>query len=177
VKKSNEQKGNMQPIRLENNINSISEVSVISQLQDVNTDLILSLCGKKLGSGSYRTVYEHNWDKRYVVKIEPNNTECNMAEFMLWSEVCGLCGDLAWVKDWFAPVLWMSPNGKILVMRRTQEKDKKERPRKVPDFFTDLKRENFGWIGNKFVCHDYGFIHKFIKYGSKMQKVRQDAWW
>lgn len=33
--------------RLDNNLNSIEDVSVLSRLQDVNTDLILSLCGKK----------------------------------------------------------------------------------------------------------------------------------
>jgi len=163
--------------RLDNNLNNIQEVSVLSQLQDVNTDLILSLCGKKLGAGVYRTVYEYNLDDKYVIKIEPNATESNMAEYMLWDEIKYLCGDLAWVKEWFAPILWMSPNGKLLVMQRTEEKPNKERPREVPAFFTDLKRDNWGFIGNKFVCHDYGFIHKFIKYEKKMQKVNKNAWW
>lgn len=163
--------------RLDNNLNSIEEVSVLSRLQDVNTDLILSLCGKKLGAGVYRTVYEYNLDNRYVIKIEPNSTESNITEYLLWSEIKGLIGDLAWVKDWFAPILWMSPNGKILVMRKTDEKANKERPKAVPAFFTDLKRDNFGWIGNKFVCHDYGFFHKFINYSSKMQSIHKDCWW
>lgn len=164
-------------MRLENNLNDIEQVWAIAKTQDVNTDLILSLCGKKIGSGSYRTVYEYNFDKSYVIKIEHSNTECNVVEWMLWEEIKGLRGDLAWVKDWFAPVLWMSPNGKILVMKRTYEKPNKERPRKVPDFFTDLKRDNFGWLGSKFVAHDYGFVHRFIKYGSKMRTVSKDKWW
>lgn len=163
--------------RLDNNLNSISEVFTLSQLQDVNTDLILSLCGKKLGAGVYRTVYEYNLDNRYVIKIEPNTTESNITEYLLWSEIKGLIGTLAWVKDWFAPILWMSPNGKILVMRKTEEKPNKERPKSIPLFFTDLKRDNFGWIGNKFVCHDYGFFHKFIKYEKKMQTIHKDCWW
>jgi hypothetical protein len=166
--------------RLENNLNSIEDVCTISHLQDVNTDLILSLCGKKIGGGCYRSVYDYNLDDKYVIKIEPNNTECNMVESMLWDEIRGLKGDLAWVKDWFAPVLWMSPNSKILVMEKTSEfpKNKKlERPREVPAFFTDLKKDNFGWIGNRFVCHDYGFIYKFIKYEKKMQKIKKDCWW
>lgn len=163
--------------RLDNNLNSISEVNTLSQLQDVNTDLILSLCGKKLGAGLYRSVYEYNLDDKYVIKVEPNSTESNMTEFLLYSEIKGLCGELEWVKDWFAPILWMSPNGKILVMQKTEEKSNKERPKEVPSFFTDLKRDNFGWIGNKFVCHDYGFFHKFIKYEKKMQKIKPDCWW
>lgn len=167
-------------VRLENNLNSLEEVSNISRLQDVNTDLILSLCGKKIGSGTYRTVYNYNFHEKYVIKLEPNNTDCNVSEYILWDEIQGLKGDLAWVKDWFAPVLWMSPNGKILVMEKTSEnpKNKKlERPREVPAFFTDLKYDNWGWIGNRFVCHDYGFLFKFIKYEKKMQKIKKDAWW
>ncbi len=167
-------------IRLQNNLNSIDEVNTISKLQDVNTDLITTLLGKKLGSGVYRAVYQHNWDDDWVIKIEPNSTESNISEYMLWNEIRGLKGRLAWVKEWFAPVLWMSPNGKILCMQKTSEfpKNKKlERPKEVPTFFTDLKRDNFGWIGNKFVCHDYGFFHKFIKYEKKMQTIHKDCWW
>ena len=166
--------------RLENNLNSIEEVSTISRLQDVNTDLILSLLGQKLGSGVYRSVYNYNLDDKYVIKIEPNATDSNISEYLLWDEIRGLCGDLEWVKEWFAPVKWMSPNGKILIMEKTFEypKNKKlERPIEVPVFFTDLKRDNWGWIGNKFVCHDYGFLWKFIKYEKKMQKIKKDCFW
>lgn len=168
--------------RLDNNLNSIKEVYKLSNLQDVNTDLILSLCGKKIGSGSQRYVYEYNLDKKYVIKIEPNSTESNITEYMLWDEVKGLRGDLEWVKEWFAPILWMSPNGKILVMERTYEESKirgknLERPKEVPAFFSDLKYDNWGWIGNKFVCHDYGFLYKFIKYEKRMQKIKKGAWW
>lgn len=163
--------------RLYNNLNSIKEVCTISHLQDVNTDLILSLCGNKIGSGQFRYVYEYNLDSNYVIKIEPNNTESNITEHILWDEIKGLCGDLDWVSKWFAPVLWMSPNGKILVMQKTEEKPDKERPREIPAFFSDLKRDNFGWIGNRFVCHDYGMIFKFIKYEKKMQKISKERWW
>lgn len=163
------------PLRLQNNLNSIDEVSLISGLQDVNTDLITSLIGEKLGQGSYRAVYQHNWDKDWVIKIEPKSTDSNVTEFMLWDEVNGLCGDLSWVRNWFAPVLWMSPNGKVLCMQKTTEypKNKKlERPREIPDFFSDVKWDNFGWINNRFVCHDYGFICRFIKYDKKMRKIK-----
>lgn len=168
--------------RLENNLNSIKEISTISQLQDVNIDLILSLCGKKIGGGSHRSVYEYNFDNNYVIKIEPNSTDSNMTEYLLWKEIQGLTGELEWVKNWFAPVLWISPNAKILVMQRTYEESKirgkiLERPKEVPEFFTDLKYDNWGWIGNKFVCHDYGFLYKFIKYTKKMQKIKPNVWW
>ena len=108
-------------IRLTNRLNNVDEVSALSQLQDVNTDLILTLCGEKLGSGSYRSVYEFNMNpSKMVVKVEPKSTDCNIAEFLLWDEIQGLKGNLAWVKEWFAPIHWCSPNGKVLIMERTK---------------------------------------------------------
>jgi len=159
-------------IKLTNRLNSITELSTICQLQDVNTDLILILCGEKIGSGVYRSVYEFNMNpERMVVKIEPRSTDCNMQEYLLWDEIQGLCGNLAWVKEWFAPIQYCSPNGKVLIMQRTKQLNR-PRPKKVPAFFTDVKADNFGWIGNRFVCHDYGFIHKFIKYEKKFQDIK-----
>ena len=161
----------MKTIKLENNLNDLSEACTISQLQDVNTDLILMICGQKIGSGSYRSVYDFNMNDNMVVKLEPNNTDCNITEYMLWDEIRGLTGRLAWVKDWFAPIHYCSPNGKVLIMEKTMRSSKKM-PTKVPAFFSDVKEDNFGWIGNKFVCHDYGFIHKFIDYKNKFQNVK-----
>ncbi len=85
--------------------------------------MLTSICGKKIGFGVFRCVYDYNLDDRYVVKIEPLNTNCNVVEYMLWNEIKGLINGLAWVKDWFAPVKWISPNGKILIMRKTKEVD------------------------------------------------------
>lgn len=79
---------------------------------------------------------------------------------------------MEWVKDWFAPVKWISPNGRILVMRKTEEKPDKKRPDKVPDFLWDVKVDNFGWIGNNLVCHDYGQFYNMIDYKKKMKKVK-----
>lgn len=158
-------------IVLENNLNDIQELALIAKTQDVNTDLILMICGKKLGQGYSRVVYEYNMDDKYVVKIELQNTDSNRAEFLLWYEVQGLKGSKAWVKEWFAPIKYCSPNGKILIMKRTKQDFKKTRPNKVPSFFQDVKSDNFGWIGNKFVCHDYGSIYNFIKYENKFQNI------
>jgi len=164
-------------IRLENKLNNLAETANLLTWQDASTDLVLCMLGKQLGEGVYRSVYEYNLDPKYVIKIEPRNTECNMSEYMLWDEIRGLKNELAWVKDWFAPIKYISPNGKILVMERAYEKPQKERPRKVPKFFSDCKRDNWGWIGNKFVCYDYGFLHRFIKYENKFKTIPKDAWW
>lgn len=158
-------------LRLENRLNNIDEVATLSKLQDVNTDLITMICGEKIGSGAYRSVYEYNFNpNKMVVKIEPYSTDSNINEYQIWYEVQGLCGDLSWVKEWFAPIHYCSPNGKIIIMERTRQLDK-PLPEKVPWFFTDVKIDNFGWIGNRFVCHDYGFIHSFMKYDKKFKKA------
>lgn len=141
-------------------------------LESVNSDLITMFLGQKIGSGSYRSVYEFNPNpQKYVVKIEPLSTDCNSNEFLIWNEISWLKGELSCVKNWFAPVLWMSPNAKVLIMERTFEKSNLTRPDKIPDFMTDIKFENYGWIGNKFVCHDYGFLSRFIEYKKKLRKA------
>lgn len=164
-------------MRLSNNLNNLQETANFLSWQDLSADLVLCLCGERLGEGASRTTFVYNLDPKYVIKVEPGNGGHNMVEYLLWDEVKELTGPLSWVKDWFAPVKWISPNGKILVMERTFEKSNKESPKKVPTFFTDLKRDNWGWIGNKFVCHDYGFLYKFIKYEKKFQSIHKDVWW
>lgn len=164
-------------MRLSNNLNNLEETSNLVSWQDISTDMVLSLCGGILGEGASRHTYVYNLDPKYVIKVETGNGGHNMVEYLLWDEVKDLHGPLSWVKEWFAPVKWISPNGRLLVMERTYEKSDKERPKKVPAFFTDLKRNNWGWIGNKFVCHDYGFLYKFIKYEKKFQSIHKDMWW
>lgn len=167
------------PIRLENNLNSIKDLNAISQLESVNSDLIRMFIGKKVGEGCYRSVYEFNPNpNKYVIKIEPLSTGCNYNEFLIWEEVSGLVGSLAWVKDWFAPILWMSPDAKISIQERTFDQSKVRGkvfdvpPKTVPSFFGDVKLDNFGWIGDKFVCHDYGFINRFIQYKKNFKKTK-----
>jgi hypothetical protein len=157
--------------RLENRLNSIHQLERIVDNQDVNTDLILMICGKRIGSGTFRDVYEFNLDPEYVVKLEKKSTSSNITEFTIWDEVRGLKGNLAWVKGWFAPIIYLSPNGKVLIMKKTEPKLNKERPNKVPAFLMDAQHDNFGWLGNKFVCHDYGFINGLISYNKRFKKV------
>ena len=158
-------------MKLENNLNSITELCTLSGLASVSADLITCLVGEKIGTGCYRSVYEYNLDSKYVIKIEPLNTNCNITEYLLWNEIRGLTGELAWVKDWFAPVKWMSPNGRVLVMERTKQDYKKKKPTEIPKFMWDVKEDNFGWLGKKYVCHDYGQFYNFIHYSKAMQKV------
>ena len=161
-------------MRLEDNLDNIGSLHHIVTSTPVITDLITSLCGEHLGTGVFREVYDYNLDDKYVIKIEPENTNCNIIEYMIWNEVKGLINNSEWVKKWFAPVKWISPNGRILVMRKTIDcgEKKKPLPEKIPAFFWDVKLDNFGWIGNDFVCHDYGQFYNMIHYPKKMVKAK-----
>lgn len=161
-------------VNLENRLNDIDKSYGIIKNQDVIMDLVSSLLGKRIGFGCYREVFEYNLNPDYVVKIELEATNCNVTESMLWEEIQHLTDSKAWVKKWFAPVSWISPNGKILVMRRTDEKPNKKKPERIPSFLWDVKDDNFGWIGNNFVCHDYGQFYNFINYNKRTKKAN---WW
>lgn len=167
-------------MKLECKLNNPHTVGDIIDNLSVATDMVTTLCGHYLGGGAFREVYEYNLDPRYVIKIEKGVYHCNLVEYMMYDEIKGLTNDLAWVKDWFAPVKWISPNGRILVMERTHPEPvlkkgqrKPKRPDKIPKFLWDVKEDNFGWIGKKFVCHDYGQFYNFISY----PKTRQKAPW
>jgi len=160
-------------MKLEDNLNDPQKLAEILNVGMIAYDMVSSICGELINSGSYRSVYDYNLDDKYVVKLEPNNTNCNIVEYMIWEEVKGLNGNLAWVKEWFAPVKWISPNGRILVMRKTKEDHNTfPRPAKVPKFFWDVKWNNFGWIGKNYVCHDYGQFYNMINYPKGMVNVK-----
>lgn len=158
------------PIQLHNEIDP-NRRKFIENDPEVTLDLISSICGKFIGGGCFRNVFEYNPDPDFVVKIEHGTGRANIVEHQIWEEVSGLCGNLAFVKKWFAPVKWISPSGRILVMQRTEILEGKKKPEKVPTFLWDIKPDNFGWIGNKYVCHDYGFFHALTNYSKRMKKA------
>lgn len=155
--------------------------------EQVAMDFIMCLCGDRISSGCFRDVYEHATDPSKVIKIEYgherktehgtgiDNTFCNVQEFLMWREIEGLKGKLEWVKKWFAPIHWISPSGHVLCMQKTTPQPKRKRPDEIPAFLWDVKQENFGWIGNNLVCHDYAHIPAFTTYRKKMRKVK-DIW-
>ncbi len=159
-------------MKLEDELSDIRLASDILDTAPVAMDLVTSICGNWIATGVFRSVYDYNLDDKYVVKIEKDNTSCNMIEYMIWDEVRGLINDKEWVKDWFAPCKWISPNGRILIMEKTKEfKRGMEVPTKVPEFLWDVKPDNFGWIGKNYVCHDYGQLYNMIHYPKKFKKI------
>lgn len=163
-------------VYLEDRLSDIKEVVRLNENPVVQVDLTASICGKRIGGGSFRDVYEYNLNPDFVVKIETGNSCCNTVEAMIWEEVKELSGKLEWVKDWFAPVEWLSPNGKIIVMRKTAQNDKKKKPERVPKFLWDVKTENFGWYKGNYVCHDYGQFYNFINYSKSNKKIDWESY-
>lgn len=137
---------------------------------EITVDSLDILCGKYIGSGSNRDVFECNLNKNLVVKIEKPDSDSheNIIEWKIWNLVAYTDYD-----KWFARCAWLSRNGKILLMEKTRPKPNKERPEMIPDFFSDIKDSNWGWIGNQFTCHDYATTLIRFQYRgltNKMQK-------
>jgi hypothetical protein len=162
----------MEPFTIPDQLNDRKLINEILTNHSVSNDLLTSVLGEFIGEGYSRKVFEYALDNKYVVKVEMEDAPiCNITECLIYSEVTELCGNLEWVKDWFAPVKWMSANGRLLLMQRTYEKPNKKKPEKVPKFLWDIKQRNFGWIGGKYMCHDYGQFYNMISYPKRMQKV------
>lgn len=158
---------------IENRINYDALGDLTSSITGLG-EILSIVCGEYIGSGAFRDVYEYSLDPKYVVKVinATSTPEANINEFQLYNEIRGLCGPLEWVKDWFAPIKWISQGGYVLLQRKTKPNHKKlHRPDKIPSFLYDIKLDNFGWIGDKFVCHDYGILYGFIEYRKRFKKA------
>ncbi len=159
--------------QLKDELNNLTFLNQVHQDPILLYDFISSLCGENIGSGVYRDVFVSNLNHDHVIKVEREGSNCNMVEAMIWEEIREFKNDLAWVKKWFAPVHWISPNGRILVMTKTNPKDhgRYTPPKKIPAFMWDVKLDNFGWIGKNYVCHDYAQFHNMIHYPKKMKNA------
>lgn len=117
-------------------------------------DAFTLMCGNMLGRGDYRDVFVYNLNPKWVVKVQRDSAEFNnILEFEIWCFVKG-----TEFEKYFAPCYWMSPGGRILLQHRTDPITSKRRPPElIPHFFTDVKDSNFGFIGKRFVAHDYDF--------------------
>ncbi len=139
-------------------------------------DFIGFFCGDYIGSGTTRSVYNFKYDSNWVIKIENGNAEGdNWAEHRIWESIKYTTDG---TKEWFAECGKISTNGKIMLQRKTKPLVSKysKIPDKIPVWFTDLKLDNFGWIGNQVVCHDYSFSLEIFgaiaTRSKKMQKFK-----
>lgn len=132
-----------------------------------------ALCGEMIGKGANREVFVLKQNPNYVVKVEVNPSRGSFANVMEWrnyidySYVTGFC-------NYLAPCELITETGQVLIQRRIEFKKRKDYPKYVPAVFTDLKLQNFGWIGNQFVCCDYSFL---LLLGTDHKKMKYAKWW
>lgn len=130
------------------------------------------LAGRHIGQGCYRDVWTLRSDDSRVVKFETTaGSFCNVYEHEVWNEV----KDDKELRKWFAPVLDISANGIVLVQMRTEPVRKRELPKMVPAFFSDLKTENWGWLDGRYVCHDYG--NNAVMRTGLTRRMKAAKWW
>lgn len=132
------------------------------------------LCGKLLGSGMYRDVYELRCNSKYVIKVEREPEICMFANITEFRNFINF-KDWTLFNRWFAPCILINKTGTLLIQKRVywDGKRRKDYPTHVPYMFTDLKLKNFGWIGDQFVCCDYSYVRE----GFTNKKMRYAKWW
>lgn len=119
--------------------------------------IIKNICGDKIGGGCYRVVYDLRFDSRYVVKIEPHPQQGNFANALEWFNFINYQGSP--LGSHLCPILCISEDSQILIMRKARQATSKEGlPKRLPAAFTDLKIENWGWIGDKPYIFDYPLL-------------------
>lgn len=118
----------------------------------VQLDFNSAMIGAQIGAGCYRQVYEFLPDPSLVVKFEIADSKqfCNVSEWLIWQEI-EFHPEL---HRWFAPCVSISPNGSVLLQKRTDPLARL--PRKIPNLLADTKRDNWGKYRGRPVMHDYG---------------------
>lgn len=151
----------------------------MTAIQDVPNimlqDMATLFAGHYIGGGISRNVWSYGLGDEYVLKFEYGEGRFqNTREWLVWTHVREVSG----IASWFAPCNHISSMGKWLIQRRTTPVTlaelRKEMPR-VPLFFTDLKVGNWGRIGKRIVCHDYGTC--LITQDGITTKTRKADWW
>lgn len=135
----------------------------------IHKELFGLICNSKLGQGSSREVWINHRCPDYVIKIEGQGQSFNnVKEWELWKEV-----EFTKAAKWFAPCLDISACGSVLVMKRTIPAP--SYPTHLPYFLTDTKKDNYGMLDGKFVCHDYG-LNLLMTYGLSARMRRVEEW-
>lgn len=132
----------------------------------IQLDIYDCILGKEIGRGMSRIVYQHRTDPTLVVKVEQQaGSFQNIREAELWFEISGTK-----FKKWFAPVVYVSACGTVIMQKKCDFLDKKKYPDKIPTFLFDTKYSNYGMLDGKFVCFDYGTIPFTANWSEKMKK-------
>ena len=150
---------------------NLRDAGVFVGMNHVYEDAFNLLAGRQIASGMTRTVFECTVDKGLVVKVEQAEVRThfqNLMEWFVWNRVCGTA-----FEKWFAPVVEISPDGRVLLMKRVEPIGATRLPKSVPVFFTDLKPSNFGVYQGRVVACDYG-SHLLMEVGMTKRLKRAD---
>lgn len=137
------------------NINS-SEIDLIKNDWFFISDLFDFVCAANISNGNSRSVYNCQFDKTVVIKIERPDTDkgfgfFNVSEWDIWNNMKKYKTYLKFL----APCFRISGCGRILVQAKTIPIKKEQLPKLIPYWMADTKLENWGSIGKRIVCHDY----------------------
>jgi hypothetical protein len=134
--------------------------------------VIKTACGKMIGSGTYRDVYEVKGSDRYVIKIERDMSKAVFANATEWYYYIQ-CARWEKLSPWLAKCIMINETSQVLVMQKVKPvKSIVHCPALIPSVLTDTKIENFGWVGKRFVCTDYSTM--IIGQPLRMRKAH---WW
>lgn len=117
-------------------------------------DAFNMLCGREIGAGIHRTVFECKIRPDLVVKVEAGERRyfANVLEMKFWDDHAHHSA----TAKWLSPCEYMSPDGRILLQKRADPLPSDEPlPAKLPAFLPDVKRDNFGLLDGRLVCIDY----------------------
>ena len=141
----------------------------MNEFNFMDSELKRLVLQNKIGAGAGRTVYVCDFVPGLVFKVEDQARSFqNVIEWETWERIRETK-----LARWFAPCVAISPCGGILVMKRTEPLT--HFPDRMPVFFTDFKRANYGELAGEPVCHDYG-TNLLMENGmsSRLKKVK---WW
>jgi hypothetical protein len=133
-----------------------AEISKIVADPFLTSDMAQLMIGERIGSGESRAVYTCNLAKDSVIKI--GDLDANKSEWCIWQQSQGT--DLA---NWLAACYFISPCGNFLIQQRVDHVDDQHiLPKQLPSIFEDIKRTNFGYIGDRLVCFDYAKMSELL---------------
>lgn len=148
--------------------NKETAISAMMDNHIVLYEFLRCMTGDLIGEGSFRYVFDNPFNKNEVIKIDMSETNQNTVEFDLYQTV----EKIPELEKWFAPIVGMSPCGRVLIMKKADmNRSINDYPKEIPSFMFDVKKGNFGFIGKRFVCIDYGYNLLYVT-GEKYRMVK-----
>jgi len=135
----------------------------------MQSDIFNLLVGRKIGRGIHRSVHRLRFSPELVVKVAHSESgrRANLKEYLIWD--IAECSRHA---RWLAPVRACSTDGSFLVMDYAHPASRKDFPRRVPAFLSDLQYDNFGILDGRLVCVDYANAELELARGEE-----EARWW